>query len=279
MAAITILVISWVLGAFAQNPHSIPGFHYIGCSSIDLSCFGAPIVFPDGCVTPEACQKACEGFEVAALLNEECRCGHDLSAITPQDEGMCDHACDNNPLLGCCGNSCPQDNPGIANVYGKEPVLEQYTAAPNSETTEVSSPVSTAAPVSSQLVTPVGPAPEPQSQSTALPVSQSASTQSSEPCPPDQPLPYQTPKGQAPEPQAYETSSVDAVEASASQSATSAPAIPQYETTLATKAAPTNKPYGESPIPSQVPGSDSAPVCLPSLSSIGGLALIAVMIM
>lgn len=70
MNSITIVVISWVLGAFAQSPHSIPGFQYSGCSSIDLSCFGDPIVFPDGCVTPEACQKACEGSLFAALLNE-----------------------------------------------------------------------------------------------------------------------------------------------------------------------------------------------------------------
>ncbi|OAA56423.1 twinfilin-1 [Cordyceps fumosorosea ARSEF 2679] len=281
MAAITILVISWVLGAFAQSPHSIPGFHYIGCSSIDVTCFGEPVSFPDGCVTPEACQKACEGFQMAALLNEECRCGNDNAAITPQDESMCDHNCENNPLLGCCGNSCPQENPGVANVYGKEPALEQYTAASSPRTAEASSSVSTAAPVpvSSQLVTPAGAAPEPQSQSTALPVSQSTAAQSSEPCSTSQPPQYQTAQGQAPEPQAYETSIADAAQASASDSATSAPAIPQYETTMVTKAAPTNKPYGESPIPSQVPGSDSAPVCLPSFSSIGGLALIAVMIM
>lgn len=70
MTAITILVISCVLGAFAQSTHSISGFHYNGCSSIDISCFGEPVTFPDGCVTPEACQKACEGFQLAALLNE-----------------------------------------------------------------------------------------------------------------------------------------------------------------------------------------------------------------
>lgn len=295
MTAITILVISWVLGAFAQSPHSIPGFKYTGCSTIDISCFGDPIIFPDGCVTPEACQRACEGFQFAALLNEyiffplmfrsisnifrECRCGNDSSAVTSQDESKCDHACQNNPLIGCCGNSCPEENPGTANVYGKEPALQQYTSAPNPATTDASVSLSSAAPVSSHLVTAAGPAPEPQSQSTALPVSQSAVTQTSEPCPPPQPSQYQTADGQAPEPQVYETSIADAAQATKSGSSTSAPAIPQYESTLATKAAPTNKPHGESPVPSQVPGSDSAPICLPSFSSIGGLALIAVMMM
>lgn len=191
---------------------------------------------------------------------------------------MCDHACQNNPLLGCCGNSCPQDNPGIANVYGKEPSLEQYTAA-NPVTTQAPASLSSPAPANSQLVTPTGPAPEPQALSSALAVSQTAATQSSEPCPPAQPSQYQTAEGQAPEPQSYKPSSADAVQATTSDCSTSAPAIPQYETTMATKAAPTNRPYGESPIPSQVPGSDSAPVGLPSFSSIGGLALIAVMMM
>ncbi|KAM3515287.1 hypothetical protein MY11210_001028 [Beauveria gryllotalpidicola] len=279
MVAIPILVISWVLGAFAQSPHSIPGFQYTGCSSIDLSCFGDPIIFPDGCVTPEACQKACEGFLFAVLLNEECRCGNDSTAISSKDESMCDHACQNNPLLGCCGNSCPDENPGIANVYGKEPVLAQYTAAPNAATTESSSSLSTAAPVSSQLITPAGPAPEPQSQSSALAASQSATTQSSEPCLPTQPSQYQTAEGPAPEPQAYRTSNADALQATAPGPSGSVPAVPQYETTMSAKAAPTNKPYGESPVPSQVPGSDSASVCLPSFSSIGGLAIIAVMMM
>ncbi|KAJ3474841.1 hypothetical protein NLG97_g9671 [Lecanicillium saksenae] len=277
MNAIAILVISWVLGAFARNSHNIPGFQYIGCSSIDLSCFGDPVVFPDGCVTPEACQKACQGSLFAALLNEECRCGNDSSAITPKDDSLCDHTCQNNPLLGCCGNSCPQDNPGIANIYGKEPPLEKYTA-PNAATTDASASLSSSAPVNSQLVTPAGPAPEPQRQSSALAVSQSGTTQAGEPCPTAQPSQYQTADGQAPEPKAYETSTADAVQATTSDCTTSAPAIIQYETTMATKAAPTNRPYGESPIPSQVPGSDSAPVCLPSFSSIGGLALIAVMI-
>ncbi|OAA39542.1 twinfilin-1 [Beauveria brongniartii RCEF 3172] len=279
MVAIPLLVISWVLGAFAQSPHSIPGFQYIGCSSIDLSCFGNPIIFPDGCVTPEACQKACEGFQFAVLLNEECRCGNDSTAISSQDESMCDHFCENNPLVGCCGNSCPDENPGIANVYGKEPVLAQYTAAPNAATTESSSSLSTAAPVSSQLITPAGPAPEPQSRSSALATSQSAATQSSEPCQPAQPSQYQTAQGPAPEPQAYSTSEVDALQITAPGPSGSVPAVPQYETTMSAKAAPTNKPYGESPVPSQVPGSDSATVCLPSFSSIGGLAIIAVMMM
>lgn len=181
-------------------------------------------------------------------------------------------------MLGCCGNSCPTDNPGIANVYEKEPPLEQYTA-PNAVTTEASQSASTAAPVSSQLITPAGPPPEPLSQSTALPVSQPAPSQSDEPCPPPEPSQYQTAEGPAPEPQNYETSTADAVQASTTDCPTSTPDIPQYETTMATKAAPTNKPYGESPVPSQVPNSVSSPGHLPSFSSIGGLAFIAVMMM
>lgn len=215
---------------------------------------------------------------ISSNLSRQCRCGNDSTAITSQDESKCDHACQNNPLLGYCGSSCPEENPGTANVYGKEPPLEQYTSTPNPATTDASASVSSATPVSSQLVTPTGPAPEPQSQSTALPVSQSASTQTSEPCPPAQPSEYQTADGQAPEPQTYVTSIADAVQATSSGSSSSAPAIPQYESTMATKAAPSNKPH-ESPVPSQVPGSDSAPICLPSFSSLGGLALIAVMMM
>lgn len=194
---------------------------------------------------------------------------------------MCDHACLNNPALGCCGNSCPQDNPGTANVYEKDLALEQYTA-PNAVTTSATqAPSSAPIPVNSQLVTASGPAPGVQSQSTVDAVSQSASTQSSEPCTSSPPAQYQTPEGQAPQPKAYETSIsiVDAVQATTTDISTSAPNIPQYESTMATKAAPSNHPYGEAPVPSQVPGSDSAPGGLPSFSSLGGIALIAVMIM
>lgn len=70
MAAITILVVTSAVAALAQIPHSIPGFSYKGCSVIDLSCFCDPINLPDGRVTPEACQSACEGYQYAALLNQ-----------------------------------------------------------------------------------------------------------------------------------------------------------------------------------------------------------------
>lgn len=53
--------------ALAQASYSGSSFTYWGCASVDAAGFSEPIVFPDGSLTPEACQAACEGQLFAAV--------------------------------------------------------------------------------------------------------------------------------------------------------------------------------------------------------------------
>ncbi|PHH80742.1 hypothetical protein CDD82_1533 [Ophiocordyceps australis] len=106
------------LGVLAQTTHVSPSFTYVGCSKVDLSCFGSPVVMPDGRITPEACQAACKGHHFAALFPDACRCGDDVKAVTPVDESVCNYGCMGDGNLGMCGSVCPAEGPGIANVYG-----------------------------------------------------------------------------------------------------------------------------------------------------------------
>lgn len=70
MAVALVLVILGVANVLAQFDHSTSAFTYHGCSSVNVSCFGSPIVFSDGRLTPEACQAACLGHHFAALFPE-----------------------------------------------------------------------------------------------------------------------------------------------------------------------------------------------------------------
>jgi hypothetical protein len=70
MIGVFLLVVIGTIGAFCQTTHSNGAFSYQGCFSIDPSCFGNALVFSDGRLTPEACQRACQGHLFAALLPE-----------------------------------------------------------------------------------------------------------------------------------------------------------------------------------------------------------------
>lgn len=43
-------------------------FEFHGCASVNLNGFSDPIVFLDGVLNPERCQKACHGQRIAALF-------------------------------------------------------------------------------------------------------------------------------------------------------------------------------------------------------------------
>lgn len=70
MIGIFLFTIIGAIGAFCQTTHSNGAFSYQGCSFIDPSCFGNALVFSDGRLTPESCQRACQGHLFAALLPE-----------------------------------------------------------------------------------------------------------------------------------------------------------------------------------------------------------------
>ncbi|PHH64749.1 hypothetical protein CDD81_4011 [Ophiocordyceps australis] len=118
MATFFLLAIFGFLSVLAQTNHVTPSFTYVGCSQVDLSCFGSPAVIPDGRITPEACQVACKGHHYAALFPDACRCGDDVKAVKPVDESVCNYPCMGDGNLGMCGSVCPAEGPGIANVYG-----------------------------------------------------------------------------------------------------------------------------------------------------------------
>ncbi|KND86992.1 hypothetical protein TOPH_08357 [Tolypocladium ophioglossoides CBS 100239] len=354
MAVALVLAILGVANVLAQLDHSTSAFTYHGCSSVDVSCFGRPIVFSDGRLTPEACQAACLGHHFAALFPDACRCGDDASAITPVDESACDHPCMGNPAIGSCGGVCPKEGPGIANVYGgtgssrqgPEPVtVRPVNTAPPApaadtscstlkQTASANPPVATfispagpapEAPTSFPFFTPQGPAPPipsfpPNSQTGPAPTppcSQEGDSASLVPTPSTQ-APQFSPN-EAPEPPSYgipDTSSPDATagpsppeyspkgqsppppgtysnpdspgggsgEAPPTETNCTTPAAPELstypsESTLWPRPSDTFDPEGHPPVPSQVPGSDSTHSLIPPFSTIGGLALIAAMIM
>lgn len=208
-----------------------------------------------------------------------CRCGNDPKSIQPADAKLCDHCCLNDPKVGECGNSCPPEHPNIANVYQKAAALKQY--APIS--VEVSAVVSSETPCPTVVTT--------QAPSHYSSIGSAVSPKQDLPCPPTTSLgstvsPYLTPEGDAPEPQMYATSTIQPASQSSSCSTSSTSSsvckttteqeiTPVYQTTLSPV---TSKAYGTPPVPSQVPGSDSHAHFIPSFSAIGGLALIAAMI-
>lgn len=46
------------------------GFQYDGCAIASLERLENPLVFSDGRLTPQACQLACQDFQIAALFSE-----------------------------------------------------------------------------------------------------------------------------------------------------------------------------------------------------------------
>ncbi|KAL6867001.1 hypothetical protein J3F83DRAFT_99535 [Trichoderma novae-zelandiae] len=171
MKGILALAVVGVAGVICQSTHNIADFSYQGCSSIDPACFGKPIVFADGRVTPETCQAACHGHQFAAVLPDCCRCGDDPNGVHPTDEAKCDYPCLGDSTRGMCGSICPGSSPVIANVYtrvtpSQGPTYGDPTSAQSSVAAAVT-PCSSAGaasvgepPQSSQRVTPNGPAPE-----------------------------------------------------------------------------------------------------------------------
>ncbi|KAM4057199.1 WSC domain-containing protein [Hirsutella rhossiliensis] len=174
MAAAFLLAAFGASRVAAQMEHSNSAFAYMGCSSVDLSCFGSPIVFPDGHVTPEACQDACHGHQFAALLPGACHCGDDASGITAIDENFCNTACMGDPAFGTCGGFDQDQGGSIANVYdwpaspGQEHglVTSQTVHTVSLPAPATESPCSTfehmpsAPPTAATLLTPIGSAPE-----------------------------------------------------------------------------------------------------------------------
>ena len=70
MTAFLLAALMGIISVLGQATHTASGWNYNGCSIIDPSCFSDPIPLPNGQVTPEACQAACENFRFAALVNE-----------------------------------------------------------------------------------------------------------------------------------------------------------------------------------------------------------------
>ncbi|POR32776.1 Uncharacterized protein TPAR_07023 [Tolypocladium paradoxum] len=354
MAVAVVLAVLGVANVLAQLGHSTSAFTYHGCSSVDVSCFGSPIVFADGRLTPEACQAACLGHHFAALFPDACRCGDDATAITPVDESACDHPCMGNPALGSCGSVCPNEGPGVANVYGgtgssrqgPEPVtirpvktvppvpVADTSCSTLKQTASTDPPVATLitpagpapeAPTSFPYVTPQGPAPQvpsfpPNSHTGATPTTpcpQKGDSASEVPTPPTQ-APKFSPN-EVPEPPSYGTPDTSSPDATAGPippayspdgqsppppgiysspdppdngsgeeppmgtncSTPAGPDLSAYpsESTLWPRPSDTFDPEGHPPVPSTVPGSDSTHSLIPPFSTIGGLALIAAMIM
>ncbi|KAM0452907.1 hypothetical protein ACHAO4_005326 [Trichoderma viride] len=169
MIGIFLFAIIGAMGAFCQTLHSYGSFSYQGCSSIDSSCFGNALVFSDSRLTPEACQRACQGHQFAALLPDSCRCGDDANGVQPTDESKCDYPCMGDSTLGMCGSICPETLPIIANIYtrvtpSQVPAYGDPTKVPSSvaaaDTSCTSTDVSSVGePWQPQRITPEGPAP------------------------------------------------------------------------------------------------------------------------
>ncbi|KJZ74959.1 hypothetical protein HIM_05690 [Hirsutella minnesotensis 3608] len=179
MAAVLLLALFGASRVLAQDDHCVPGFKYLGCSNIDLSCFENPIDFADGRITPEVCQDACKGHHYAALLPDACRCGDDVDSIRAAKEDICDFSCMNIPALGTCGSTAHEDGFGTANVYESSELFHQEPLPPALESESIISlpaakdaawypsfktPCTTEAVPT--LFTPVVPAPEPATFST-----------------------------------------------------------------------------------------------------------------
>ncbi|KAL7920902.1 hypothetical protein ACQKWADRAFT_297036 [Trichoderma austrokoningii] len=169
MIRIFLFAIIGAIGVFCQSLHSYGEFSYQGCSSIDPSCFGNALVFSDGRLTPESCQRACQGHLFAALLPDSCRCGDDPNGVQPADESKCDYPCMGDNTLGMCGSICPETSPVIANVYTRitpsqapaygDPTNVQSSVAAADTSCASTGVSSVGEPWQPQRITPVGPAP------------------------------------------------------------------------------------------------------------------------
>ncbi|EHK15348.1 uncharacterized protein TRIVIDRAFT_64737 [Trichoderma virens Gv29-8] len=233
MRGILLLAIAGAARVVGQATYNTGNFSYQGCASIDPACFGKPIAFPNGPLTPETCQLACQGHQFAALLPDCCRCGDDANGVHPTDEAKCDYPCMGDSTLGMCGSICPGNSPVIANVYTRVTPSQGPTygdpASIQSSVAAAETPCSSAdassvgePPEPSQRITPEGPAPEAPTSfgnpeygnpaATDAPISGSPATQVSQesPCatqgntglntPSQRPL---TPPGNAPEPKTF----------------------------------------------------------------------------
>lgn len=63
----TIVLTQQSYGTLPDIPAS-HAFEFHGCASVNLNGFSDPIVFLDGVLNPERCQKACHGQRIAALF-------------------------------------------------------------------------------------------------------------------------------------------------------------------------------------------------------------------
>jgi hypothetical protein len=66
MLRLTLLGLLWAGRALAQDNHAIDGFTYRGCVHI-TSPATHEVPLDAGNCTPEACQKACAGYQFAAV--------------------------------------------------------------------------------------------------------------------------------------------------------------------------------------------------------------------
>ncbi|RFU74980.1 twinfilin-1 [Trichoderma arundinaceum] len=350
MIGIFLLAFIGVTRVFSQSIHSTGAFSYQGCSSIDPSCFGDPIVFSDGRLTPESCQLACQGHQFVALLPDSCRCGDDANGIQPTDEAKCDYPCMGDGTLGMCGSICPENTPVIANIYTRvtpsqgptygDPTSIQSSVAAAAETSCSSTDASSVGnpPQSSQRLTPEGPAPEVPTSfgnpaATNVPTSGYPATQTPQESPcttqsnagvntashnpqgpqgplsppgnapepktisvPNQQVPNTTPSSnapnyssdcQSPQPDSYSGGDVPGIPGGKPGGDSSVdncnpaggPSLSPVVSESTLWPWPSKKPEGDPPAPSQVPASDSTSGVIPPLSSIGGFALLAAMIM
>lgn len=67
MLHLSLLGLLWARGALAQNNHATGNFNYIGCVEIIAPAAYEVPLDPQNC-TPEACQKACVGYQYAAVF-------------------------------------------------------------------------------------------------------------------------------------------------------------------------------------------------------------------
>lgn len=57
-------------GTDTEIPSYDTAFEYHGCAVVNLEGFGDPIYPPDGLLTHESCQEACEGNQIVAIFAE-----------------------------------------------------------------------------------------------------------------------------------------------------------------------------------------------------------------
>ncbi|KYK56488.1 hypothetical protein DCS_03488 [Drechmeria coniospora] len=358
MVVVLVMAILGVTGILAQMVHHVPSFTYLGCSKVDLTCFGKPMTFSNG-LTPETCQRACQGHLLAAIFPDSCRCGDDANSITIIDESVCDHPCMGNAALGACGGARPDEGPGIGNVYGRTGSATQVPRPVTTNTVKSLSlsfpsaaystcserPASLATSQAASPASPLGPAPgvptafpahsalpsapalpsfPPASKSSECPETPCSEAEASTTRPSKSLTPSPKSPGQPAEPPSYGAPTLPTPEtvvtdkpktktrvhphpsthprhAASSSAPSCSPDTPSQsanddtsaggnctsiesdsippETTLWPKAPDGLEPQVQPPAPSQVPGSESTHSHVPLFTTIGGLALVAAVMM